>query len=134
MISFKQVSNPTRIQLMQFGFCLSILLLVDGIWGGWPQQLVMAWIVGAVLVALLAWKTPLLFRMPFIILSCITLPIGIVVGELVLLLIYFLVVTPIGLIMNVAAWKTRNSRSGNENSNWEKKRAASSTNDYLRQF
>lgn len=86
-----------------------------------------ALVLGAVaLLGLIGFARPALMRWPFIAATVITFPIGWVISQLVLLLMFLLVITPVGLFMrlrgrdilqlkrppgNVSLWKRRPERT-----------------------
>ena len=89
--------NPRDRQLRQFGVISLIALpLVAWLWNA--SLLIIAGLasLGAVL-ALVGYAWPRVVRPVFLALVVLSLPIGLVVGELALLLIFFGVFLPIGL-------------------------------------
>ncbi len=94
--------NPTPKQLNQFGF----------IWLGFLSFFgVMAWFkldepglakglwVAAIVVPVVGWLAPAFMRLVFLGMSYAAWPIGFVVSHVILALVYYLVMTPIGLVM-----------------------------------
>jgi hypothetical protein len=94
--------NPSTRQLRQFAvICLVALPFLGWMWGGaWQVVSILAG-VGAV-ICLVGWVLPKALKPLFIALSLATTPIGIVIGELALLLVYFGVFLPIGLLFRLA--------------------------------
>lgn len=90
--------NPTDRQLRQFSaICAVALPLVGWIWSASTQLI--GWLAAAGLaVAVVGWVAPRIVAPIFVGLTLITMPIGIVVGELAMLLIYVLVFLPMGAI------------------------------------
>lgn len=101
--------NPTDRQLKQFGLAALVLLPLFGwIVTGKPGSLdaanmpVIGGLAAAGLcLAILALTRPQSIRIPFIALSLITLPIGMVVGEFVLFVVYYAVFVPVGLFFRL---------------------------------
>ena len=95
--------NPTRTQLTVFGVAW---LIFFGVWGGIAAAKGAAtvarvlWTLAGV-IPLLGWFFPRGLRLVYLALSYATYPIGFVVSHVVLGLIYYLVFTPVGLIMRL---------------------------------
>ncbi len=94
-------TNPSDRQLKQFGVISAIALpALAWLWdGGRPLILALAG-VGASL-GFVGLLQPRLLRWPFVALTVVLLPIGLVVGEVVLALTYFAVLLPIGLVFRL---------------------------------
>jgi hypothetical protein len=93
--------TPTDRQLKQFGvICLIALPLVGWIWHASSSTLTILSVIG-IGVAGLGLAFPRALRPLFVALSLITVPIGLVIGELVLLSIYFGLFVPLGLFFRV---------------------------------
>lgn len=92
---------PTERQLCQFG-CLAVpcLPILVWLWGGDIRFIAVALFTGAAL-AMIAWVRPRWLTPVFVSLSLLSFPIGVVVSEILLLLIFFCVFTPIGLLFRV---------------------------------
>jgi hypothetical protein len=94
---FELNRQPTTRQLRQFGaMCLVALPLVGWLWGGSGLTLGILAAIGLVLAAL-GGVAPRALAPVFVGLSLVTIPIGLVIGELILLMIYFGLLLPIGL-------------------------------------
>jgi len=105
--------RPDRDTLRKFGF---VALLAFGVLGGlvlWKRALVgihlgdtaprvacVLWGVGA-LAALLSVVAPTLNRYLYVGLTLLTFPIGFVVSHVFLALVFYLVITPAGLVMRL---------------------------------
>jgi hypothetical protein len=95
--------DPSRTQLAVFGVAW---LIFFGIWGGIAAAQDHAtaarilWTLAAV-IPLAGLFFPRGLRLVYLALSYVTYPIGFVVSHLVLGLIYYLVFTPVGLIMRL---------------------------------
>jgi hypothetical protein len=126
--------NPTNHQLRQFGFvCLFALPLVGWMWGAHTQLLIWLTAAGIVLVVL-ALGLPKLIKPIFVALSIVTVPIGLVIGELILLLIYFGVFLPIGLFFRLIGRDALQLKfDHNVKSYWQTKRQPTSSASYYRQ-
>ncbi|MCA9029200.1 MAG: hypothetical protein KDA66_00250 [Planctomycetaceae bacterium] len=126
--------EPTHRQLRQFGFIsLAAIPLVTWFWGG--EGIVLGIAAGLGLVfATLGYLAPALLKWPFIGLSLISWPIGFVVGEAVMLFLYFVVFLSFGLwfrLIGRDALKLRIDR--NQESYWEDRPPQRKPQDYYRQ-
>jgi len=93
--------SPTRRQLRQFGLlCLVALPILGWFWGATWTWIAILFVI-ACIVAGLSYLRPWLIRPLFIGLILITAPIGLVVGELAMLLIYFTIFLPISLLFRL---------------------------------
>jgi hypothetical protein len=94
--------NPTNRQLRQFGLiCLVALPLLGWLWGGANP-----WVLGALAGIGFILSVAGLFCAPalkpiFLGLTILVLPIGLVVGELSMLLIFFGVFLPMGFVFRL---------------------------------
>lgn len=101
-MSFVEINrDPTQRQLRQFGVIAFIVLpLIGWGWNAGTQTLLVLASVGAAAAAA-GFLVPAFLRPVFIGLMILGAPIGIVVSEIIMLLIYFLVFLPIGLLMRL---------------------------------
>ncbi len=94
--------NPDRRQLRQFAaiwfplFCALVGFLV--LRGGWSTPAFAIWGTGIVL-GLLGAAVPPLIRPVFVVLMVVAYPIGWVISHIVLMIAFYLVLTPIGLVL-----------------------------------
>jgi len=131
--------EPVKIQqshLRQFGFAAAILAGAAGFWFGGvsTSPTTIGWLLFAALLGLSAALAPQRLRVPFVLLSAITAPIGWVVSHLILGLIYFAVVTPIGLALRLtgrSSMETDIDRAAE--SYWQRRPPPPKVEDYLRQ-
>ncbi len=126
--------DPTTRQLRQFGvISLCVLPLVGWLWGaGRPTLGWLAVIGGVIAVTSLTW--PKAVKPLFVGLTLLTAPIGIVVGELAQLLIYFGVFLPIGLIFRLMRRDTLQLRLDREaKTYWRPKPPPRHAASYFRQ-
>lgn len=126
--------NPTNRQLRQFGvICLFALPLVGWLWGAGGQLLTWLGLAGLVL-ATVGLLLPRALKPVFLGLTIVATPIGMVLGELVMLLIYFGVFLPIGIIFRVIQRDAlQRTLDKNAPTYWENKRQPQTVSSYYRQ-
>ena len=126
--------NPGRRQLRQFGaICLVALPVVGWMWGGGTTLVATLALVGAIL-ALVGMLAPKILKPLFLVLTVAATPIGMVIGELTMLLIYFGVFWPVGMIFRITqrdALQLRRDRT--RTSYWQPKRRPADVTSYYRQ-
>jgi len=129
--------HPSPRQLRQFG-AVSVLFLSGfaavAVWYRTPMAA-----TGLLLLALaaasLAWLAPHRLRAWYLLLSYAAFPIGLCFGLLGLLLVYFLVVTPIGLVLRWAGHDSMSRRwEAARASYWSQRFEPEDSVSYYRQF
>ncbi len=126
--------NPTDRQLRQFG-AISALVLpgIARFWGG-SRALVIGLAAIGIAMAVVGWFWPRGLKPLFVGLTIVAIPIGMIVGELALLAIYFFVFLPIGLAFRFAG---RDSlllkRDRNATTHWQPKPQPVDVASYYRQ-
>jgi len=127
--------HPTSRQLRQFGgLCLVLLPLVAWFWSA-SQPVVIALAGIGLLIFMTAWLHPKAISPLFVGLMLVTVPIGVVLGELAMLLIYLLVFLPIGIgfrLLRRDRLQLKLDRAAA--SYWQPKRPPRSVASYYRQF
>lgn len=109
--------KPDVRQLRNFGLAgcivfsvLGLSVLLSGSLLGFtiaPQtvpKLAIALVATGVLFLTASALFPALLRPVYLVLTCITLPIGLVLSPIIMAFLYFGVVTPLGLIMRATGW------------------------------
>jgi hypothetical protein len=128
--------NPSARQLRQFGMISMIALPILGaLWSGGSLQVAGICLTIGASLATIGWVWPQALRPVFVLLTLAFLPIGLVVGELSLLLIYFLLLAPIGLVFRV----TRRDplalrRTEKRETYWQDKESAPDVKRYFNQY
>lgn len=96
--------TPSRKQLSVFGLAWLVFFGIVGAvaWRRWETPVLAGvfW-AAAVLVPAVGWFVPAFLRVVYLALTFATLPIGLVVSHVILGVVYYLVLTPIGLIMRL---------------------------------
>ena len=126
--------NPSSRQLRQFGgLCLVTLPLLAWLWSG--NSTVIATLAAiASLIAVAAWVYPKTIAPLFVALMLITVPIGMVVGELAMFLIYMTVFLPIGIYFRITSRDgLRLKLDRQATTYWQPKRQPNSVASYYRQ-
>jgi fatty acid desaturase len=99
--------DPTRKQLVQFGFIWMGFVATFGAISHFrfdrPVVAIVLWAL-AVIVPVIGWLSPGFMRLVFVGMSYLAWPIGFVVSHVVLALVYYLVVTPVGLLMRLVGY------------------------------
>ena len=131
--------NPTRRELNQFGFIWLGFLLFFGIIAQFKfgNPMIARWLwVASVLVPVIGWLLPAFMRLVFLGMSYLAWPIGFVVSHVVLAAVYYLVLTPIGLLTRIFGYDSMKSRFDPEaKSYWvERSVEAADPKRYFRQF
>ncbi len=91
-------------------------------------------VAGLVLAALALFK-PRAVGPLFVALSLVTFPIGLVVGEITLLLMYWLVFVPVGVIFRLVGRDALNRRSGKHAATyWKAKHTTGTIERYFHQY
>ena len=91
--------NPTRGQLRQFGLTALVALpALAWLWSRGSGSIVLAAALAVAAIAALGFVWPQGLRPLFVGLSLLAWPIGVVVHELCLLVIYYVVFVPLGLV------------------------------------
>src|SRR3989304_6914976 len=105
--------NPSRRQLAIFGAVLLVFFTVVGIVmharGVSAMATVSVWIAAAG-VPVMGWTAPSFLRIVYLGMAYLALPIGFVVSYLLLAAIYYLVLTPTGLLMRMLGHDPINRR------------------------
>lgn len=97
-------TQPSRRQLAQFGAAWLIFFLALAAWWAWKSAsmtLPVALALLAVLVPTLGAMIPGMLRLVYLAMAYATYPIGWVVSHLLLALLYYLILTPIGLAIRL---------------------------------
>ena len=92
--------EPRKLKVFAVGFAVFAGLLGLYLWGGLGVPVAVAaalWAAGA-LVLLAGFVRPVWVRPVYVGLTAVALPIGLVLATLILALVYYLLLTPIGLL------------------------------------
>jgi hypothetical protein len=130
--------NPQRRELRQFSAALLIATAaIGGIlwWRLGPNRISQALWIGGPTLAFLGFVVPPAIRPVFVGLSLVAFPIGYVIGFLALALVYYLLVTPIGLVFRLLGRDPLNRRFDSERASyWIRRPETPSAKRYFQQF
>ena len=96
--------NPTLRQLRQFGWIWMAFVTLFGAvaWFKFDSPALARGLwIAAFAVPVVGWALPAFMRLVFLGMSYLAWPIGFVVSHVILAVVYYLVVTPIGLVMRL---------------------------------
>lgn len=131
-------TNPPRRQLNMFGLFWLVFFSAVGavvLARGASVGVAIAIWLAALLVPTIGWLVPAFMRVVYVTMAFATWPIGLVVSFAILVAVYYLVMTPIGLLMRVFGrdpMSRRFCRQGH--TYWVPHRPADSIKRYFRQF
>ena len=130
--------NPSRRQLNVFGF---IWLVFFGIVGGvvlrgsGSAKLAAGLWCLAVVVPVLGWTVPKFMRLVYVGMAYLAFPIGLVISFLILAMVYYVVVTPIGLAMRLFGHDPMHRRfDPHAKTYWVPRQQQEDVSRYFRQF
>lgn len=126
--------KPTDRQVRQFAaICLIGLPLLTWWWGGGTTAIQIVTGIAA-LLSVMAWIRPTLIAPLLVVSTLITAPIGMVIGEVIMLLIFLTVFCPLALIFRLIGRDVLQRQIDRSRpSYWEPKAAATSVASYYRQ-
>jgi hypothetical protein len=132
-------TDPTKKQLNQFGFVWLGFVAFFGAVAffkfGNPTVAKVLWVM-AVVVPIIGWLVPAFMRLVFVGMSYLAWPIGFVVSHVVLAIVYYLVITPLGLVMRVFGYDPMKKRFDSQTASYWIARDGKATEPkrYFRQF
>lgn len=128
-------TNPSRRQLRQFGLlCVVLLPLIAWVWGGSGSIVLMTALLGAGL-GLLGLFAPQRLKPVFVGLVLVTFPVGVVFGELILLMIFVGVFLPMALLFRIIGRDVLQRRMSAESETfWVPRRAPANVRRYFQQY
>jgi len=126
--------TPSNRQLRQFGTIWLICLpLIGWIWGAELNSILGLGVIG-LFIAILGCVTPFVLKPVFVGMQIVAMPVGIVLSEAALLLIFFGVFLPLGLVFRIARRiALKKSFNSSQDSYWEAKQRTTDVAMYYRQ-
>ena len=127
--------QPTPRQLRQFaGTCLVVLPVLGWLWGV-SENVMIAMAGGGLLIGLVGYALPKSVQPLYLTLMVITTPIGIVLGELAMLTIYFGLFWAMGLVFRLLRRDALQLQLDREQTTyWQPKPQPRNVTRYYRQF
>lgn len=92
--------HPSPRKVRQFAACAAVFLVVIASYAGGMSNWLWGGIIGGAVI-LGSWLKPAVIRPVYVAMMLVTLPIGMVLGEVALLSIFLLVFLPIGLMFRL---------------------------------
>lgn len=135
MAVFRINTNPGNRQLRQFGLlCILLLPAITWLWGGSHSTILATALIGAGL-GLLGILAPKALKPVFVGLVLVSFPIGFIIGELILLMIFVGVFLPMALLFRIIGRDAlqRRLKAGSETF-WVPRSAPSNVRRYFQQY
>jgi hypothetical protein len=128
--------HPSDRQLRQFGLlALAALPLLGWFWGGGSLQVLWATAAAGAALAALGLACPRALQPVFLLLSLVTIPLGMILSELALLLLFYGLFVPLGLMSRLMGRDPLQRRLDWEASTyWQRKEQPGGPASYLRQW
>ena len=126
---------PSTRQLRQFGvLCLAVLPLVGWLWNVGESGIAILLAIGAI-IAILSFSYPPAAKYIFVGLTLAVAPIGMVVGEVVMLFLFLGVFLPIGLVFRVIGRDAlQRSIDKRASTYWQSKQEPKNVSHYYRRY
>ena len=127
--------KPSQRQLRQFGAaCAVVLPLVVWLWSRNLSATAWAGVVG-LLACVVGLIRPRMLQPLFVGLTVLAIPIGLVVGELALLLMFVGVFLPMAVVFRIVGRDALQRRTQDDSETfWQQRPAAPDSRSYFRQF
>jgi hypothetical protein len=130
------IRDPGRRVVRQFA-ALCLLAFVGAAFWQWlgreRGELAVALAVAGVACGLAGWLMPRLFRWVYTGAMIVVFPIGFLVSQIVLLLVFYGVFLPVGLMLRARGWDPLR-RHARKSSGWETRQNAGDRRRYFRQY
>lgn len=135
MAVFRINTKPSDRQLRQFGLlCIVLMPAIAWVWGGSNSTILATALIGAGL-GLLGVIAPSALKPVFVGLVLVSFPIGFIIGELILLMIFVGVFLPMALLFRIIRRDVlqRRLNAGSETF-WVPRNAPSNVRRYFQQY
>lgn len=130
--------DPSPRELRQFGFVwLGFLCLFAGLawWKTGSARVAGGLLIAAIVVPTVGWLVPAFMRLVFLALSYAAFPIGFVVSHVVLAIVYYLILTPVGVLVRATGRDPMQRRfDPDAESYWVARQSGDDPRRYFRQF
>jgi hypothetical protein len=125
--------SPPRRQLRHFGWLLALVLTLASLRLGGPVALALEVLAAVAFAVGTVWPGAML--RPYRILALVTAPVGWVVSRLLLVVIYYALLTPLALVFRLLGRDSLRRRfEPQATTYWQPRAAALDRRRYLRQF
>jgi hypothetical protein len=129
--------KPNQRELRQFSLAWTVFFGLIGAYSLWALDAPVAastfWIVAAVGVG--GWLRPRAIRPAYLVMMALALPIGWVVSRLLLVVVYYLVLTPIGLVLRLFGYDPLcRKMDGSATSYWAEHKSTDDPAQYFKQY
>ena len=128
--------SPTNRTLRQFALLCLVVFSILSLWQGWAQgnhALSAAFAAAALLIGTLGLVRPQAVRWIFIGWMMAAFPIGWTISKLMLVLMYFGLLTPLAAVLRLAGRDALRRRSRQSETYWVERPAAADVRSYFRQ-
>ena len=130
--------NPSSRQLNVFGVIWLVFFAIVGAVllknGSSVRVATLVWGIASMVPAV-GWIVPGFMRFIYIGMAYAAFPIGFVISYLIMVVVYYLVLTPIGLVMRLFGYDPMNRHfDGSADTYWCPREQDDSLNTYFRQF
>ena len=130
--------NPSRRQLTVFGLLWMLFFGILGCTAWWKTGSFVSagwfWAIGAAVPAM-GLVRPGALRIVYLLAAYATFPIGFVVSYVILAVVYYLVLTPTGIILRLTGYDPMQRRfDSNAKTYWSPREQDESNEQYFRQF
>jgi hypothetical protein len=129
--------DPALRRLRQFAAAGAVAALLSGAWLLWKQQSATAAVLtfAGIVIGLLGAVRPRWLRWPYVFLSVATFPIGWVVSHVLLAVIYFGLIAPLGLLLRTFGCRPLDlAPRADDSTYWQPRPPDLPPKSYLRQF
>lgn len=130
--------EPTSRELRIFGLLLALFLGLIGalvLWRASSWTIATVCWTAALLVATIYYSMPSLRRPMYIVCLTVTYPIGWTITHVLLVLVYYGWITPVGLLMRLFRYDPMRRRlKRGTNSHWIRRKPNKNVNRYFRQY
>jgi hypothetical protein len=129
--------NPSERTLRQFaaaGFLFLQIVIAVSYWRGSHSSARWVVLALALVIGFTGLLRPSALRLPYVLLSMATYPIGLVVSQLMLGILFYGVITPLGVLARLARPDPLETRlDGRSDSHWKERSRPRDKASYLRQ-
>jgi hypothetical protein len=131
-------TRPTRRQLNEFGIAwLIFFLLLSALlmWKGTSASVLWVLVTAAFLIPLIGYFCPPFMRLIYLGMTFAAYPIGFIVSHLILMMVYYLIITPTGMVLRLTKRGFFPKKPDKRiQSYWISKTKSRNPDDYFKQY